>query len=103
MIKEIYSARRHEIEKRLKEFKEVKTDREIFCELAFCLLTPQSKAKVCWDAIENLVKKDVMWDGNEEEVCNELKGVRFKNKKARFICEARRVFLIMELGRGTGS
>ena len=46
-----------EIEDQLEEFQEkgrFGSDEEIFTELVFCLLTPQSKAKSCWLAVQNL-------------------------------------------------
>lgn len=88
-----------EIQNRLKEFRKPKNDKEIFCELAFCLLTPQSRARVCWDAVTNLVKKDILLIGTQKQIRNELTGVRFKNKKAVFICEARRFFNNGGLGK----
>src|SRR3972149_10010047 len=62
-LKKLYSLKRGEISRRLKEFKglwlEGKVE-EIFVELAFCILTPQSKAKVCWNSIERLREKNLL-------------------------------------------
>ena len=87
--------RKRDIERRLKEFKELfenSNDDRIFAELIFCLLTPQSKAKICWKAVENLMKKDLLIRGSYEQVLRELKGVRFKKNKAKYIIEARKTF-----------
>lgn len=57
----LYCSIRPTIEKRLGEFEKIwkdALDEDIFPELAFCLLTPQSKANLCWEAIEKLVKKN---------------------------------------------
>ena len=51
-LKNSYLRKKNDIENRIKEFQKEKSDDEIFKELAFCLLTPQSKAKTCWTAIE---------------------------------------------------
>ena len=94
-IKELYEMRKGDIERRLKEFKELfenSNDDRIFAELIFCLLTPQSKAKICWKAVENLMEKDLLIRGSYEQVLRELKGVRFKKNKARYIMEARKTF-----------
>ena len=94
-IKELYEMRKSDIERRLKEFKELfenSNDDRIFAELIFCLLTPQSKAKICWKAVENLMEKDLLIHGSYEQVLRELKGVRFKRNKAKYIIEARKTF-----------
>lgn len=95
-IKRLYSLKNAQIRSRLKEFEQLwshGSDEEIFAELAFCILTPQSKAKVCWDAIERLREEGVLFKGNTRHIKKELIGVRFKNKKARYIVEARKLFM----------
>jgi len=97
-IKEItilLSLKQNEIEARLKEFSETwqhSEDDDIFAEFVFCLLTPQSKAKICWNAVKNLKDSGLLLDGNQEEIIEKLKGVRFKNKKAQYILQARKIF-----------
>jgi len=93
----IYSSIKDEIEARLNEFSEIwenETDENLFSELAFCLLTPQSKAKMCWGSICTLKEKGVLLDGSEEEVLDCLYGVRFKYKKAKYIVEVRELFRV---------
>ncbi len=67
--------------------------KDIFPELAFCLFTPQSKAKSCWKAIETLLEKQLIYKGSHKEISNILSkiGVRFKNNKAKYLIEARRL------------
>jgi len=75
-IRAIRTSIKYEIQSRLQEFDSVlKTGDEesIFAELVFCILTPQSKAKSCWAAVE---------------------GVRFKYKKAGYVIKARNMFMI---------
>jgi len=94
-VKNIYSARKSEIEKKLNDFKHIwgKNDnRELFQEFAFCLLTPQSKAKTCWNAILRLIGQDTLFNGDVESVRKKIKDIRFKNKKAIYICLARDFF-----------
>jgi N-glycosylase/DNA lyase len=91
-IREIYKDKGRCIQGRLDEFKEIYNkgnNKKIFTELAFCLLTPQSKAKSCWNGIENLLQKEHLFEGNEEQILSELNNVRFKFKKAKYIIKAR--------------
>jgi len=92
-LKSLYRAVKPKIISRLKEFKRPLKDEEIFEELAFCLLTPQSKAKFCWEAIERLSENKILFHGSEKDIQTYLKGIRFKNKKAEFIIEARKFFI----------
>lgn len=96
-IKRIYFKRRGEIENRLKDFKTLLregSEEDIFAELVFCLLTPQSKAKTCWAAVENLRNKNLLLRGDKNQILSQLKGVRFKYKKAEYILQVRNQFLI---------
>jgi N-glycosylase/DNA lyase len=60
-IKELRLSVQEEIRSRLNEFKQIlKTGNEedIFNELIFCILTPQSKAKSCWAAVNSQSKAE---------------------------------------------
>lgn len=96
LIKKIYSIKKNEILSRLKEFENIwsdKNDEEIFTELAFCILTPQSKAKSCWDTIVKLRDQNLLLKGNSEQIKQVLNCVRFKNKKAQYLVKARKLFM----------
>ncbi len=96
-IRAIRTSIQDELQSRLDEFDSVmKTGGEesIFAELVFCILTPQSKAKSCWAAVERLLDKDLLLTGTEDQVLRELTGVRFKYKKAGYVIKARKRFLI---------
>lgn len=85
-IKTIYEEKREEIEKRLKEFKQMwkkGSNEDIFCELAFCILTPQSKARNAWKAITQLRESKVLFNGTEKEIVPFLNIVRFNKTKAK--------------------
>lgn len=95
-ILRIYEPIKPAIETRLNEFSmiwERKDESEIFRELVFCLLTPQSKAKECWNAVESLDRKKLLQNGDADEIASELKKVRFRFSKAKYIIEARERFL----------
>lgn len=83
------------IEKRLREFKRIWVEKDhikIFKEFIFCLLTPQSKAKLCWEAVLNMEKKNLLFNGDYTDIFNELNKVRFRKSKARYIVENRMKF-----------
>ncbi len=78
---------------RLKYFKSnFNSDDTIFYEFIFCLLTPQSKAKLCWQCVENLIKKGKLKKSKKNELLCELNKVRFKYTKAENIILARQKF-----------
>ena len=94
-ILKIWYEKKDEIERRLDEFKSLwknASDEELFAELAFCLLTPQSKATVCWRAIEELRDSGILFFGSSEDIVDFLTGVRFKYTKAKNIVSARTFF-----------
>lgn len=94
-----YKTRKREINKRLKDFEGVyaKSNRDIFAELCFCILTPQAKAVVCDAAIKSLQKNGFLFKGGCGDIRPCLKGVRFPNNKARYLVAAREFF---KNGRG---
>ncbi|MDI6861686.1 MAG: DNA lyase, partial [Caldisericia bacterium] len=84
-IYKIYDEIKDKIESRLNEFNNIlkKGNEEDFIyEFIFCLLTPQSKAKICDKAVQLLRK-----NSNQESIDKFLYGVRFKNKKSLYIKE----------------
>lgn len=91
-----FDERREMIRHRLTDFRAVGSgsDEGLFAELCFCLLTPQSKARSCDKAIQNLTAKGLLVHGTSDEVARELRtaGVRFHNGKARWIVAAREQF-----------
>ena len=91
-LKAIQISIQDEIESRLAEFDRIRKigdDKAIFAELVFCILTPQSKARVCWAAVENLLDKNLLLKGEGDQILGELHGVRFKYKKSEYVVEAR--------------
>jgi N-glycosylase/DNA lyase len=94
-LQRIYRGKNKEIACRLREFSRClpeKNDKEIFSELAFCLLTPQSKAQCCWDAIRAINSQNLLLRGTEEAIRGKLNRVRFHNKKAQYLVSARELF-----------
>ena len=94
-IIELYNSIKDKITARIAFFKDLwrnSTENDIFTELAFCLLTPQSKAKSADKAIRELIAKDLLYSDNAEAIADVLNIVRFKNHKAQYIITARRQF-----------
>lgn len=95
-LRTLYHPVQDKISARLKEFKQIwkkGSQEDIFTELVFCILTPQSKAKSCDNAVGCLLEKDLMLRGRKSQIARELRGkVRFHNNKAQHIIEARKTF-----------
>ncbi len=94
-LMDLYAPVKTQIESRLGEFRQIwaeGSDEDLFRELVFCLLTPQSRARTCWAAVERLVRKSIIATGSAEEIQKELVGVRFNERKAEYICLARKMF-----------
>ncbi len=94
-VRKVYEIVRPVVVDRLKEFKDLwerAPEERLFAELVFCLLTPQSKARTCWDAVERLVSDGFLVDGTEKDVEKRLFGVRFKKNKASYVVLSRRLF-----------
>ena len=85
-VEKIYESIKSKIEERLEEFRRVWREgdnKDIFCELAFCILTPQYKARNAWKAISDLRDSNVLFTGSEEDIVPYLNIVRFNKTKAK--------------------
>jgi len=81
-----YRKKRKEIEKRLKDFRKIRR-KDYLHELFFCLLTPQSNAKKCWQAVVQIKENNI--ENKEISACLADK-TRFHNNKAKYIKQARK-------------
>ncbi len=95
-LKRLHSAEKRKIQSRLAEFVEIfkyGKDKDVFAELAFCLLTPQSKAKSCWQAVKELASKNLLLKGKVPQIAKILqRKTRFHRNKSRYIVAAREIF-----------
>ncbi|MGL4628788.1 N-glycosylase/DNA lyase [Cetobacterium sp.] len=85
-VEKIYESIKERIENRLKDYRSVwreGNNKDVYCELAFCILTPQSKAKNAWKAISELRDSTTLFTGTEEEILPYLNIVRFNKTKAK--------------------
>lgn len=85
------SEKRPLIRKRLSEFSEIlntSDEKGIFEELAFCIFTAGTSAKMGINAIQAV--KDVILEGSRKDLSNKLKGVyRFPNSRAEHVIHTR--------------
>ena len=96
-LRALYIIWRAPINKRLGDFRRKFRDgseADIFQELAFCLMTPQSKARSCWATAEAIRGKGLLFDGDCGCLSKEMNRVRFRNHKASYIVEARELFTV---------
>jgi N-glycosylase/DNA lyase len=84
-IIELYNEKKKNIKLRLDDFKKLdETDQ--FKEMLFCILTPQSNAKKCWQAV---VEISLLNNWNRENISAILrKHTRFHNNKTKYILAA---------------
>ena len=90
-IDEIYRKSKKEIDEAIKGYTDTMNfeEKDYFAEIAFCILTPQSKARNAWSAITKLKENGLLYTGNSEEIVEYLNVVRFKNNKSRYLVELR--------------
>ena len=96
-----YNKIKPDILNRIIEFKSVwnEADEEkLFQELAFCLLTPQSKAQNAWKTIIKLTENRKLFEGNSAAIAEDMNLVRFRNNKAGYIVRAREMFFYNSKG-----
>ncbi len=92
-VHQAYAQRKEEIEQRLKDFSLVKDD-EIFYELCFCLLTPQSKGRRCDEAVTFLREKCFL--RNSVPLVPLLKRkTRFHHQKARSLQRMKQMYPVI--------
>lgn len=94
-ILKIYNEIKPDIIKRLDYFKEnfkKGSEEDILAELIFCVFTPQSKAKKCWEAVCDLKEKNLICNGDDSQILECINNVRFKYRKSKFACLARDTF-----------
>lgn len=95
-LKILYKEKKSEITSQINKFIDTwanGTDEALFSELAFCILTPQSKAKTCWAIIEHLKETGTLFNGDKKEISSALKTVRFHNNKSKYLLQARNNFI----------
>ncbi len=83
-VLELYNSKGKDIRKRLADFKNLPSENYVK-EFVFCLLTPQSNAFRCWDAVEEIFKLENKSEENIREILKTR--TRFHNTKAKRVVE----------------
>jgi len=95
-LKRLHKQLKGQIIRSLGEFKaiwESGSEDDIFHELVFCLLTPQSKAKTCHSAVCYIIEEDILHKGTRTRIAQALRSkTRFHNTKAQNLVSAREIF-----------
>ena len=76
-IDEVYKKFKIDIDEAIKGYANTINyeEKDYFAEIAFCILTPQSKARNAWSAIEKLKENGLLYTGNEEDIVEYLKEI----------------------------
>jgi N-glycosylase/DNA lyase len=83
-LKRAYEEKKNEIKSRIHEFKQLEEHKR-FDEFVFCTLTPQSNAKKCWQAVEQI---SALGSFTDDKIRVILKSkTRFHNNKTRYLVE----------------
>ncbi|MCK9223720.1 MAG: N-glycosylase/DNA lyase [Candidatus Muirbacterium halophilum] len=94
-IKNIYNNIKPDIINRISEFENIfklGSEEDIITELIFCVFTPQSKARKCWEAVCDLKNNNVLFTGKPQDILPYINSVRFKNRKSEYAYIARSFF-----------
>ncbi len=89
-LKSSHKQREQEVKQRLNDFSKIKGD-DIFYELCFCILTPQSNAKKCDEAIAILKKRNFLNSQTDIETILKSK-TRFYKNKSKYLIELKARF-----------
>ena len=92
-LKEDYLDKEKIIKARLNDFSQIRKE-DYFYEACFCILTPQSSAKLCWNAVLEL-KKDNFKEVNLNPK-SYLSKVRFYNNKSKYLLELKEKWHLIE-------
>jgi len=84
-IKTLYQKNKPQIQKKLNKFKSL-DKKYYFSEFLFCLLTPQSQAQKCWQAVEELSKLHTFRKREVEKILQSK--TRFHKTKTNHILNA---------------
>ncbi|MBI5061381.1 MAG: DNA lyase [Candidatus Aenigmarchaeota archaeon] len=85
-----YKKEKPKIDKFLQNAKKKSSNKEdVFFELCFCLLTPQSKAPLCRTSLKNLSDSGKLSGSSAQFMAKDMKSVRFCNNKAKYLVHAR--------------
>ncbi len=85
----LYLSKKDEIKNRLNSFKNLSEEQQ-FKEFLFCLLTPQSNAQRCWQAVEELSQLQQLSENSIKQILSTK--TRFHHTKTKRILEAKNTY-----------
>ena len=88
-LKNLHKREKHKIKTRLNEFRSL-SEQEYCKEFLFCILTPQSNAQRCWEAVEQISSLRSFEEGRIREILKSR--TRFHNNKTIYLLEALRTW-----------
>lgn len=90
-IEKLYESIKEEIDKKIDEYKKAFNydNKDFFAEIAFCILTPQSKALNAWKIIQTLKENELLFTADSDTLENYLNSIRFKKTKAKRLVSLR--------------
>lgn len=91
-----YQKKKKEITHRLSEFRNT-APKDKFYELCFCLLTPQSSARKCDNAVSELKKSGFSHKNISPKSILRKNGVRFHNNKSKYLLEMKEKYNSIDL------
>ncbi|HLC65798.1 MAG TPA: N-glycosylase/DNA lyase [Candidatus Nanoarchaeia archaeon] len=91
-----YQKKKKAIESRIREFKNAGR-KEKFYELCFCILTPQSSARKCDNAVNELKKVNFRNVNIDPKLILRKNGVRFHNNKSKYLIEMKEKYSSIKL------
>ncbi|WP_068267758.1 N-glycosylase/DNA lyase [Caviibacter abscessus] len=95
-ILEINESIKEDVDQKIREYKAAFNydNKKFFCEVAFCILTPQSKALKSWEIIQTLDENGLLYNGQYEDIVDYLNAIRFKNTKAKRLIMLRELMTV---------
>lgn len=96
-VRDHYLKHKEKVETRLREFEQLRdsSDRRLFQELVFVILSSQTSAKKAWKASEELEKSNFLLEGSKNEISEILASneIQYEVSKADYIVKNREMLL----------
>jgi len=88
-LQQAYSAKKQVITDRLTSFSRLSSD-DLFYEFCFCLLTPQSKGKFCWEKVQKL--RSLHFKESSFNPHRYIKDMRFHHHKNKYLLAGKQIY-----------
>lgn len=88
-LQQAYKTKQHTIAERLASFSRLSGD-DLFYEFCFCLLTPQSKGKFCWEKVQKL--RSLHFKERSFNPHCYIKDMRFHHHKNKYLLAGKQIY-----------